>query len=152
MGNRTWIKIYCDKWLSGTVREDDPLVRGVWIDLLVLAGSGLYGDTGEIKLQNGIGLTDTQIESILSISEDLWQGAKKRLLDTQRIDISDLGAIRIINWTKYQSEYERQKPYRNQKLQPKVTQEKEKRKEKRDRYSDDPNKYVKGKYGHVVQR
>ena len=115
MGSRTWIKIYCDKWLMGTLREDAPDVRGVWIDLLTLAGIGQYGDTGEIKLTNGVGFTDGQIAEILHIPKSLWLKAKHRLLETERIEISPRGAIRIVKWSKYQSEYNRQKPYRQPK-------------------------------------
>ena len=112
MGSRTWIKVYCDKWITGTLREDTPDVRGVWIDLLALAGSGQWGDTGEIKLPNGLGYTDSQVAGILFISKPLWRRAKRRFLETERIEISRRGAIRIINWSKYQSEYDRQKAYR----------------------------------------
>lgn len=112
MGNRTWIKVYCDKWLEGTLREESAEIRGVWIDLLALAGGGPYGDTGEIKLANGIGFTDRQIAEILHISKPLWRKAKQRFLETNRIKISHRGAISIANWSKYQSEYRRQKKYR----------------------------------------
>jgi hypothetical protein len=184
MTSRTWIKLYCDKWLSGSLREESPEIRGIWADLLALAGGGLYGDSGEIKLQNGIGLTDFQFQKLLNISKYQWRKAKKRLLDTQRITVDDLNIIRIINWKRYQSEYERQKPYRNQKLQSAVTQEiesknKNKIENKKEIYSkthkhssrnlkprneykspeehraagnDDSNKYIKGKYGHMVRR
>ena len=112
MPSRTWIKIYCDKWVSGTIREEKPDVRGVWIDLLTLAGSGQFGDIGEIKLSNGVGFTDNQIAEILHISKALWRKSKQRFLLSQRIKISPKGAISIINWSKYQSEYQRQKKYR----------------------------------------
>jgi len=150
LGSRTWIKIYCDKWLTGSLRDDPPEIRGVWIDLLALAGSGQYGDSGEIKLANEIGLTDAQICEILSIKKALWQRAKQRFLITNRIKIGQKSAILIVNWAKYQSEYERQRDYRpprkssesqiealsvnrgktvtksyNAKLQPKVRPEKE---------------------------
>jgi hypothetical protein len=115
MGSRTWIKIHCDKWVSGTLREDAPDVRGVWIDLLALAGSGQCGDTGEIKLTNGVGFTNKQISEILQIKPALWRRAKERFLQTERIKISSKGAICITNWSKYQSEYNRQKPYRQPK-------------------------------------
>jgi hypothetical protein len=134
MTSRTWIKLYVDKWLSGSLREESPETRGIWADLLALAGSGLYGDIGEIKLQNGIGLTDFQFQKLLNISKYQWRKAKKRLLDTQRITIDGENVIRIVNWKRYQSEYERQKPYRNQKLQPAVTQE-NKNKNKKEIYS-----------------
>lgn len=115
MGSRTWIKVYCDKWLEGTLREEEPAVRGVWIDLLTLAGGGKYGDSGEIKLTNGVGYSDRQMCEILTIKRSLWKRAKQRFLDTNRIEISPRGAISIVNWTKYQSEYERQKRYREPK-------------------------------------
>lgn len=136
MGSRTWIKVYCDKWLEGTLRKERPDIRGVWIDLLTLAGAGRYGDSGEIKLSNGIGLTDKQISEVLVVKLSLWRRAKRRFLETNRIKITEKGAICIINWTKYQSEYDRQKVYRE--IQKATTI--------------DPDKYVKGKYGHVVQR
>jgi hypothetical protein len=83
MSNRTWIKVYCDKWLEGTLREDSPDIRGVWIDLLVLAGGGRYGDSGEIKLANGIGFTDKQIAEILKMKASLWRRAKRGYTNKQ---------------------------------------------------------------------
>lgn len=125
MGSRTWIKIYCDKWLSGTLREEAPEIRSVWIDLLALAGSGRYGDTGEIKIMNDVPLTDAQIAQVLRISLELWQKAKARFIETDRIKVTAENIISIINWGKYQSEYERQRVYRtssdNRGLQPRVT-------------------------------
>jgi hypothetical protein len=117
MGNRTWIKLYCEPWIQGTLREENPDVRGIWADLLALAGSGQYGDTGEIKPTNGVGYTDEQISQILCIKKPLWRKAKRRLLETERIEISSKGAISITNWSKYQSEYNRQKQYRTEKEQ-----------------------------------
>lgn len=121
MGSRTWVKLYCDPWLSGSLRKEAPEIRGIWADLLALAGSGKYGDTGQISLQNNVGLSDSQFEKLLNITRYQWQKAKKRLILTERITINQAGVVTIINWKKYQSEYERQKPYRNGKLQRKVT-------------------------------
>lgn len=133
MGSRTWIKIHCDKWFDGTIRQETPTLRGVWVDLMALAGSGRYGDTGEIKLADGVGLTDAQIAKILNIDAGTWADSKTRLLVTDRISSDAENVISITNWCKYQSEYERQKKYRG-KLLPKVIgdsdREKEKEKEK----------------------
>ena len=118
MGSRTWIKVYCEKWLQGTLREDTAEIRGIWIDILTLAGSGQYGDTGEIKLTNGVGFTDRQISEILHIKTTSWRRAKQRFIETERIKISPKGAIQISNWSKYQSEYRRQKPYRQHSSMP----------------------------------
>lgn len=137
MPSRTWIKIYCDKWLDGTIREETPLVRSIWVDLLTLAGSGRYGDTGIIQLADNIGFTDEQIAAIIKISPNDWQTAKSQLLSTERISYNGTNVIRILNWQKYQSEYEKQRSYR-ERLQPEVTNnvvtksygEKEREKEK----------------------
>ncbi|MFC2042140.1 hypothetical protein ACFLTV_01370 [Chloroflexota bacterium] len=118
---RTWIKLYCDQWLSGTLREETAELRGVFADLLALAGSGKYGDTGTISLQNGVGLTDLQFEKLLKITKFQWRKCKRRLISTDRIEVNSDNVVTIINWKKYQSEYERQRPYRNQKLHPKVS-------------------------------
>lgn len=150
MPSRTWIKIYCDKWLGGTIREETPEVRGIWVDLITLAGSGRFGDTGHIKLSNNIGMTDEQIAGILQITQELWNKAKKRLAETNRISFNGDNIISIINWNKYQSEYERQKSYR-EKLQTEVTSnsygEKEKEKEKENRIDNNKRKSNKKKSG-----
>jgi hypothetical protein len=156
VSSRTWVKIYCDKWLSGSLRQETAELRGIWADLIALAGSGKYGDSGKIMLQNGIGLTNSQFQAILQISKNSWLKAKNQLVNSGRITIDPLGAITIINWKKYQSEYQRIKKYRT-KSTFKSTQEREKEKEKKRerpgrRLSNDPDKFIKGKYGKVVRR
>jgi len=137
MPSRTWIKIYCDKWLGGTIREETPLIRSVWVDLLTLAGSGRYGDTGIIQLAHNVGLTDEQLAAVLNIPINDWQTSKTKLSTTDRISTNGNNVITILNWRKYQSEYERQRSYKGN-LQKEVTtknttkgyREKEKEKEK----------------------
>lgn len=114
MGSRTWIKIYCERWLNGTIREETPEVRGIWVDLLVLAGSGKYGDSGEIKITDGIGFLDRQLADVLQISQRKWASIKKKLTETDRICVGDNNIIAISNWAKYQSEFERQKVQRHE--------------------------------------
>ena len=112
MGSRTWIKIYCDKWLNGTIREETPELRGIWVDLLVLAGSGRYGDSGEIKITDQVGFLDQQLADLLQISVQKWVACKKKLIETDRVEVGNGNAVVIKNWSKYQSDYKRQKPYR----------------------------------------
>lgn len=113
MGARTWIKIFCNKWIEGTLRHETPEVRGIWIDLLALVGNGQYGDGGELKIMTGMGLTDDQISTILKTPLEIWKKAKDRLVESQRIEVGSGNVISITNWKKYQSEYQRQKPYRH---------------------------------------
>jgi len=113
MGARTWIKIFCNKWIEGTLRHETPEVRGIWIDLLALVGNGQYGDGGELKIAPAMGLMDEQISTILKTPLEIWKKAKERLVESQRIEVGPGNVITITNWKKYQSEYSRQKPYRH---------------------------------------
>lgn len=112
MGRRTWLKLYADAWLRGTLREETAETRGVWGDLLALAADSAYGDEGMIQLAPGVGLTDVQIEDILQLTKEEWGAAKPRLVVTDRIKVVDGNCIQIVNWKRYQSEYSRQKQYR----------------------------------------
>lgn len=114
MGRRTWIKIFSEKWLRGTIRQEKPEVRGVWIDILALAGDSAYGDDGIIGLAPECGLTNDQICTILNISPKLWKEATNIFIKTQRISVNGTNEIAILNWSKYQSEYKRQKKYRKE--------------------------------------
>ena len=125
MGSRTWIKIYCDRWLNGSIRDETPELRGIWVDLLVLAGSGKYGDSGEIKITDQVGYSDMQLAELLGISRQKWATIKRKLIETDRVMIKNLdrnrgvitrnaNIIAIINWSKYQSEYERQRVQRQE--------------------------------------
>ena len=163
MGSRTWIKIYCDQWLNGTIRGETPELRGIWVDLLVIAGSSKYGDSGEIKITELVGYFDKQLAHLLQIPHQKWVTYKKKLIETDRILVSENNIIAIKNWTKYQSEYNRQKAYRlpqntlnhsNSKLQPEVTPKsptkstaRDKRVENRERDRDSIYRPLKQKLG-----
>ena len=123
MGSRTWIKIYCDRWLNGSIREETPEVRGIWVDLLVLAGSGKYGDSGEIKITDRLGYFDKQLAELLQISVQKWVACKKKLIQTERVCVENNNIIVIKNWSKYQSEYERQRVQRQETPKPEVEAE-----------------------------
>ena len=135
MGTRTWIKIYPDKWLDGSLRDEPIEVRGAWIDLLAMAGSGRFGDKGEIKINETIGFSVTDFARLLNISVRQFQRIRSKLVAANRISCDKNGVITVLNWSKYQSEYDRQRQYRvTTKVTPEVTPgvitEKEKEKEK----------------------
>ena len=110
MGSRTWVKIYCDKWLEGSLRQEKPALRGVWADLLALCGGGQYSQEGEIKIKKDIGFTDPMLARVLNITPQMWTFCKKRLIETGRLHSNSNNILTIINWKRYQSEYERHFP------------------------------------------
>jgi hypothetical protein len=112
MGARTWIKIYCSSWIAGSIREESPGIRAMWIDLLAMVGGGQFADTGELKITTGVGLLDEQIAHVMKVPVSVWRDAKDRLILTKRIEMRPGNCLHVINWNKYQSEYRRQKKYR----------------------------------------
>lgn len=130
---RAWIKVFVTGWLHGSIRwQLDPSERGVWADLLCLAGE--CGKEGKICDNDDRPYPRDFIASQLHIPQELLESTIEKCKRESRID-EDEGVLIITNWKAYQSEYDRQKPYR--------------RKGKED---DDPEKYVKQKHGHMVQR
>lgn len=127
MSSRTWVKINCDRWFDGTIRKEPIELRAIWTDLLALAGR--TGHDGIIRLPGtNIGYSDEQLCSIFNVQMSVWLEAKERLrnhpsgAEENRITINSGNCIEIINWKYYQSEYSRQKSYR-EKEQQKVTAE-----------------------------
>jgi hypothetical protein len=121
---RNWIKIYVDQCLRGTMMDEmkDPGERFLWFAFLLLAGDSPY--EGKIALTEDMGYTDEQLGSMLKCDPGLIQRAKKVMVKYDKIKVLKNNIIQIVNWKKYQSEYQRQKPYRSddgQKLLRKVT-------------------------------
>ena len=125
MSGRTWIKLFCDNWFRGSIRQETPLLRAVWVDLLALAGPA-----GHITLPGGFsaGYTDEQLAGIFRVSLDQWLECKARLAahplgeKENRIHVSERNVIKIINWSSYQSEYEKRRD-RNRNLVPRSTRD-----------------------------
>lgn len=126
-GSRKWIKLWVDEYLMGTTRfELTPEERGVWIDLLAMAGKSR--DEGKIyagKYENKIrGYPLEYLAGILLVSPETLQRTLEKCEKYEKIkveyDENKNIIIEILNWSKYQSEYNRQKQYRlQQRLQQK---------------------------------
>jgi len=128
----TWVKFHITGWLHGSIRwQLEPDERGVWADLIVLAGECLAG--GKICDNDGVGYPMSFIANQLNIPlELLGRTVAKCKSEGRLVDRDDI--LEITHWTVYQSEYERQKTYREHKKE------------------DDADRFVKGRYGHVVKR
>jgi len=96
--------------LNGSVRYQlTPAERSVWVDLLALAALGPA--PGLIADNDSRPFPLAFLANRLNIKVALLQNTIKKCAEEGRIIHSD-GLIRISNWDAYQSEYERQKPYR----------------------------------------
>jgi len=131
---KTWIKIYPVECLEGSIRyqlEADE--RGVWYDLLNFAA--LCVQPGVISDNDSRPYPHSFIANRLNVPLDLLERTIDKCKDEGRLSENDNG-IHMTNWKFYQSEYQRQKPYRDKKKEEAV----------------DPEKFTKGKYGRLVQK
>lgn len=132
IGRRPWIKLYPIDCLEGSIRyqlEADE--RGVWYDLLNLAAIGSV--PGTIADKDGRPYPHSFVANRLNIPVELLERTLDKCKEEGRIGENETG-IHISNWSAYQSEYQRQKPYREAKV------------------DTDPDKFIKGRYSHLVQR
>ncbi len=124
---RNWIKLYVDQTLRGSCFcELLPDERFVWIGFLLLAGDNTI--EGKICITNKMGYTNEQLSELLKCEPELIDRAIKKMVKFDKIKVKKSNVISIVNWSKYQSEYQRQKQYRvtkgsNSKLHTKVTTE-----------------------------
>ncbi len=131
---RQWIKLWVRESLTGTMRFDfTPAERGVWYDLLLLTGNCRLD--GIIAAGPGCPYPYEWIAGTLNITMKLLKTTLLKCKQSDRITENGDG-IHITNWSKYQSEYNRQKKYRHA-AKP---------------VDDDPNRFQSGRYGHMVSR
>lgn len=108
-----WIKMHVSPALRGSIRFDlTPAERGVWYDLLLMAGDGRT--PGIICASKGIPYPHEWIADQLRIDIDLLKTTLDKCQTEGRINVNGNG-IEIVNWKKYQDEYNRQKGYREAK-------------------------------------
>jgi hypothetical protein len=104
-----WFKIYPQKWLLGSTRFEISLEqRAIFIDFLSMAS--LNDPPGEFPY-----FSLDQLGHQCCCAREIVEKAIERLIQTEKIvHFPKKKRIIIKNWAKYQSEYERQKPYRSQ--------------------------------------
>ncbi len=108
---RRWIKLWVAESLRGTIRFDfTPAERGVWYDLLSMAGDCRID--GYIASGTDKGYPLPWIAGTLNIPEKILKETIDKCIATDLIEQTEQG-LHIINWSKYQSEYDRQKKYRD---------------------------------------
>ena len=107
---RRWFKLYSNECINGSIRwQLSPAERSVWYDLL--AFSAITSNIGLIADRDGKPLPHSFIANRLNIPVPLLESALKKCIEEGRIAEDETG-IQIVNWSRYQSEYDRQKPYR----------------------------------------
>lgn len=118
--SRKWIKLYTRGRLHGSiVYQLEEAEQSVWDKLLCFAGE--INRDGQISDNDGFPLPHSFIAHELHTTLELLESTLKKCKEEHpdhpeenRIT-EDGNGIHITNWKTYQSEYERQKPYREDK-------------------------------------
>jgi len=111
-----WFKIWGEKWFMGSTRWEFTIEqRAVFIDLV--ARASINDPPGQIDYYSL-----EQLSQQFNISLELLESTIKRCIKVKKIkSFPKKRKIMIVNWKKYQSEYDRQKVYRKKdKYQSKV--------------------------------
>lgn len=107
---RPWVKFYPMQCLHGSIRYQlEANERCVWYDLIMF--SALCAKPGVIADSDGRAYPHTFIANRLNVSLDLLDTTLKKCISEGRIQENSAG-INIVNFKEYQSEYQRQKQYR----------------------------------------
>jgi hypothetical protein len=122
-GRRSWVKLWVNEWLDGTTRfEMSDAQRAFWIDLLAMAGRSRFPGiicAGQIDGQF-IGYPIAKYAALMAkpinVEETfkLFERTGKIIAEITTETPVKLYKISLCNWEKFQSEYQRQKPYRLQ--------------------------------------
>ena len=134
---RTWVKMDCDGLLRGSINYLLPLEgQAVWMKLIALSEvSG--GRPGFVEDNNEKGMPLEYIAQELHCPFELLKSVLEIMEGDGAIKTNGTGSIELVNFNHYQfSEYDRQKPYRQAKKEA----------------AEDPDRFIKGKYGGVVKR
>lgn len=130
---QSWLKLWIDPNLDGPVRTElTPAERGVYYDLQLLAKKCDQGGC----LASGPDMPYSQrwIAARLNIGRRMLSKVVQKCATLGLINDTESG-IYLVHFLESQSDYYRQRPYRQAR--------------ERDQ---DPDKYTKGKYGHMVKR
>ncbi len=121
-GKRSWVKLWVNEWLDGTTRYQlTDSQRVFWIDLLAMAGRSRFpGIVCSGKDGNQlVGYPLNRFQSLMAEPLDieatlaLFERTGKIKLQLTSDGPPKLFAIHLLNWNKYQSEYQRVKKYRD---------------------------------------
>jgi len=100
IGRRAWIKIFTEEWLSGSLRfENTPAERGLWIDILTLAGRSR--NPGMIQSNPTTPYPIWRLASMLEISSNFLKETLEKFEKQGRIKQNDTG-IEVLNFGYYQ--------------------------------------------------
>ena len=171
---RKWIKLWVDDWLDGSIRKDlNASETGVWADLLAMAGHSR--NPGVIQFSRGMPYDHRDLAGRLRRPLPVLESTLRKCKKEGRLH-EDEDGIHIVNFFRYQphlrAEMKTQLPLEEPPPPEELSSERlakqaeldiklpkrelrklsPERQEAARAYKDDPDKFIKGKYGHMVRR
>lgn len=113
---RKWVKLWCSF-------DEDLLTLeeiGAWHVLLKLAGKGMLD--GIVSIDDRLPYTHQQLAVYFNSTPYVVKQVLNKLATKDRIEVMPNGFLKLKNWAKYQSEYERIKECPSKKGTPKSTE------------------------------
>jgi hypothetical protein len=93
-----WIPLYRQKWLWGSTRlELDPAERGVFIDLLCIAGN----DDGFIQANPSMPYPVGQLAGMLCVPVEIVESTISKCLQFGKLERKENGILFVVNWNNY---------------------------------------------------
>lgn len=102
--------MYSEEWLYGSIRKYAPEIRAVWTDLQAMASKPPF--CGKICISENIGYSFEQLAGLFNTPVDVFINAIDIFVFEKYISISDNKIITLLDWEKYQSEYDRLRKYK----------------------------------------
>lgn len=103
MPRPSWIKLWTEEWLDGSVRAElEPDERGIFIDLLALAGRSRQ--PGVIQRNPNTPFSHSAIAARLQAPVELLERALTKCIAQDRLNENSDG-IHVVNWNYYQALY-----------------------------------------------
>ena len=93
-----WIPLWRQKWLMGSTRiELNPAERGVWIDLLCLAGN----DDGWVRANETTPYGRAQLAGMLLIPIELLDSTIEKCLQFKKLELGLNETLKVSSWEDY---------------------------------------------------
>lgn len=118
MPGRKYVKIFVDIWFAGYMRRElSSEERGIFVDLLVMAGMSL--EPGKILINKGVGYPPEVLAKALNVSVRALNSTIEKLKkphknedgteDPPEISVDKAGVITLRKWRSYQSNWDKVK-------------------------------------------
>lgn len=102
-----WIRLWVgETFQSTTFSELNIGERGIWYSLLIMAGMNIR-HPGTVELRDGVPYSDISMSEMLNCGVSEWVSSREKLVNVGKIRIAPNGTIKIVNWSKYQTEYQK---------------------------------------------